>query len=144
MKYIKLYEDLIKDLSGLGLTDDRCLIKLTVKDKRSDLEMDMLIIFPTLNREGKITKEDVAKAMKEGEYEISFLGKDKSEYFITTSRKELDQFIEKESMWGGDSRLIRKTLRYLVGWYALPTVGELIIDGEVIDSANNTIKTLKY
>jgi len=138
MKYIKLYEDLIKDLSGLGLTEDRCQIVVTLERSKEISETPIILSFPNLNREGKITKEDVAEEMISGEYELIF-DKLKGDLYRNRIKAEIDIFIRKESKLNKD-RLIGQTLRFITGWYSLPVEAQLIIDGESIDSARNLSK----
>ena len=138
MKYIKLYEDLIKDLSGLGLTEDRCQIVVTLERSKEISETPIILSFPNLNREGKITKEDVAEEMISSEYELIF-DKLKGDLYRNRIKAEIDIFIRKESKLNKD-RLIGQTLRFITGWYSLPVEAQLIIDGESIDSARNLSK----
>lgn len=92
MKHLILYEDhntdsLYKDLLGLGLTDDRVIIRIqkVISGRRHIGVTDFATItFPNFNDlEGKIKYVDIADAIMSGEYDITPL-KYGSEYGIGT------------------------------------------------------------
>lgn len=135
MKNLKLYEDLIKDLYDLGISEDRCQIKITLERSKGDFETPIIISFPSLNKEGKITKEKVNDLMIEGEYEIEF-DKAKSERYRKNIRKEIEVSISRTARVNKNI-VLKKTMEYIIGWYSLPAEAKLIIDDKVIMKDRN-------
>ena len=139
MKNLKLYEDLIKDLYGLGITEGRILIDVIAKEKFNKEGNKIITIdFPKLNKEGKIGFRDIIDSIINEEFEIDLVQELRftiSDLYMENISKYLLELATKQKSFG--SWTPEEFLNKFCGFWGARVIAELKDSGKIIATGNN-------
>jgi len=138
MKHLKLYEDLIKDLSDLGVTEDRCQIKVAKLINGKELPW-ATIALPDLNTEKRITDEDIMTQLRGDTCDFNFNKTPGSEVYQREFKRKVKMTAEAIERLNKPNPL-KVAFEELCEWFRPPAKAEVIIDGKVILEVTNNME----